>query len=537
MNINKNNEHQIIFPGEVISRYDPKMLGRVRAKPIYSEYVSEMLKSVDKTYLRDDEKDLKTEFWWGENDIFILLPLLPFYISQVPDEGEYVHIIYQNKKFLFGNQFYIQGPFSSPMNSDFETRPSSESILSAGDRYKLGINLKDNFNVYNDDVSSGIFPEPGDNALLGRGSADVIVKPEEVLIRAGKTVTSDLTPQDYPKSKNSRAFLQLSNFLSSAVQGETETNFDVSKVITKLKRIIIWNIDSGVLGNSANNFSGSITLHRMLETTSATTDNFKLGSISTLTSGTDYGNEIEGIRFSNKTIEEVIYTFNTFIDSVFDGTVLYNDSVVNSRSNFQDADRFPFAVSPSKITYQEGLTLSEHVDPSDVQESVNYFKLQKGIKVKSNNFQTGCFVVSNNTNNVPTIGPSTKTNRRQDTKIDVFSSPVTYSVLGGQKLYLLSHNITGPKGRIDLTNTIYGIPDIEFTKPGGIQEKTYPTVRGDELIKLLRKIFEFVKGHVHPVAPSPPVPVSSGNGQTTLEIDQLLADAENTILNQEIRIN
>jgi hypothetical protein len=275
----------------------------------------------------------------------------------------------------------------------------------------------------------------------------------------------------------------------------------------------------------------------MLETTSATTDNFKLGSISTLTSGTDYGNEIEGIRFSNKTIEEVIYTFNTFIDSVFDGTVLYNDSVVNSRSNFQDADRFPFAVSPSKITYQEGLTLSEHVDPSDVQESVNYFKLQKGIKVKSNNFQTGCFVVSNNTNNIPTIGPSTKTNRRQDTKIDVFSSPVTYSVLGGQKLYLLSHNITGPKGRIDLTNTIYGIPDIEFTKPGGIQEKTYPTVRGDELIKLLRKIFEFVKGHVHPVAPSPPVPVSSGNGQTTLEIDQLLAEAENTILNQEIRIN
>jgi hypothetical protein len=537
MNINKNNEHQIIFPGEVISRYDPKMLGRVRAKPIYSEYVSEMLKSVGGTYLRDDEKDLKPEFWWTEKDIFVFLPLLPFYISQVPDEGEYVHIIYQNKKFLFGNQFYIQGPFSSPMNSDFETRPSSESILSAGDRYKLGINLKNNFNVFDNDISYGIFPEPGDNALLGRGSADVIVKPEEVLIRAGKTITSDLTPQDYPKAKNSRAFLQLSNFLSQSVQGKTETNFDISKVINKLKRIIIWNIDSGVLGNSANNFSGSITLHRMLDTTSATTDNFKLGSIETLTLGTDYGNEIEGIKFSNKTMNEVIYICNTFIDTLFGGTVLYSNSVVNSRTNFLGIDRFPFAVSPSKITYQEGITLSEHAVTSDVKESANFFDLMKGIKVKSNNFQTGCFVVSDNLNNVPTIGPSTKTNRREDTKIDVYSSPITYSVLGGQKLYLLSHNITGPKGRIDLTNTIYGIPDIEFTKPGGIHDKTYPTVRGDELIKLLRKIFEFVKGHVHSVSTKPPVEVSSGNGQTTLEIDQLLSDAENTILNQEIRIN
>lgn len=535
MNINKNNEHQIIFPGEVISRYDPKMLGRIRAKPIYSEYISEMIKSIGKPWIRDDEKDLLQEYWWSEKDIFVFLPLLPFYINQVPDEGEYVHIIYQNKKFLFGNQFYIQGPFSSPMNTDGETRPSSESILSAGDRYKLGIDLKNNFNQYNEEKSYGIYPEPGDNALLGRGSADVIVKPEEVLIRAGKTVTSDLTPNDYPTAKNSRAFLQISNFLSSTVQGEPETSLDLSKNILKLKRIIIWNITN--LENSVNNFSGNIKLHRMLDTTSATTDNFKLGSIENLSTGIDFGNEIEGINFNNKTIEETIIIFNTFIDSVFGGTVLYNDSVVNNRSNFQDGERFPFAVSPSKITYQQGSNLNENVSLDEVNESSNFFKLIKGIKVKSNNFQTGCFVVSENTNNVPTIGPSTKTNRRQTTQIDVFNSPVTYSVLGGQKLYLLSHNSTGPKGRIDLTDTIYGIPDLNFTKPGGIQEKTYPTVRGDELIKLIRKIFEYVKGHVHPIGPAPAVPVSAGNGQTTIEIDQLLADAENTILNQEIRIN
>ena len=275
----------------------------------------------------------------------------------------------------------------------------------------------------------------------------------------------------------------------------------------------------------------------MLDTTSATTDNFKLGSIENLSAGIDFGNEIEGISFTGKKIEEVIIIFNSFIDSVFGGTVLYNDSVVSASTNFTSTDRFPFAVSPSKITYQQGWNLSENVTPDDVSEGANFFKLLKGIKVKSNNFQTGCFVVSENTNNVPTIGPSTKTNRRQTTQIEVYNTPVTYSVLGGQKLYLLSHDSTGPKGKIDLSNTIYGIRDLEFTKPKGIQEKTYPTVRGDEMIKLIRKIFEFVKGHVHPIGPAPPVPVSAGNGQTTIEIDQLLADAENTILNQEIRIN
>ena len=47
----------------------------------------------------------------------------------------------------------------------------------------------------------------------------------------------------------------------------------------------------------------------------------------------------------------------------------------------------------------------------------------------------------------------------------------------------------------------------------------------------------YVKGHVHPVATVPPVPVAAGNLQSTTEIDQILAEAEKTILNQNIRIN
>lgn len=535
MNISKENEHQIIFVGEVMDRNDPRMLGRVRAKPIYSENFRDIIDSIDSTYVRSDKLDLKQKYWWTEKDKFIFLPLLPFYISQVPEKEEYVHLIYQNKKFLFDNQFYIQGPFSSPMNTDGETRPSSESILGAGDRYKLGINLKNNDGTPMEGSTKGIFPEPGDNALLGRGSADVIVKPEEVLIRAGKTKTSDLSPNNFPTALNNRGFLQISNFLSTQVEGPRQTSFSLRKVVQKISRLIIWDITD--LSNNVNVFNGSITLYKMLDSTSATTENLKLESIDKLSIGTDFGNALESVPIVNKTFDEVVFIFNQFIDSLFQGEVKLQNYTVSGATNFSDPNRFPFAVIPSKITYQTAFRFQTPNNNNEIIEQNNFAKFYDNIKVKNSDYDTGFFIVSANNDNIPAFNSLSRPVSQDVTVIDVINSPITYSVLGGQRIYLLSHDSQGPKGRIDIPETIYGIEQDDFVKDGGIYEKSYPTVRGDELVKILRKMFEFVKGHVHPIAVAPPVPVSSGNGQTTVEIDQLLANAESTVLNQEIRIN
>ena len=112
--------------------------------------------------------------------------------------------------------------------------------------------------------------------------------------------------------------------------------------------------------------------------------------------------------------------------------------------------------------------------------------------------------------------------------------------MGAQKLYLISHDSDGPKGRISLADTLYGITQDNFiggATNSSIQDKTYPTVRGDKLMELLTKIVSFLAGHVHPIASVPPTPVSTGSGQSITEIFQLMADAENTILNENIRIN
>ena len=124
------------------------------------------------------------------------------------------------------------------------------------------------------------------------------------------------------------------------------------------------------------------------------------------------------------------------------------------------------------------------------------------------------------------------------TPVKISNEDITYSILGGQKIYLFSHDSVGSKGPINLSNTLYGIPQDKFIgDDNSIYNKTYPMVRGDELIKLLRKMFAFVTGHVHPIATMPPIPVTGGNGQTTAEIQSILANAEKIILNNNIRIN
>ena len=60
-------------------------------------------------------------------------------------------------------------------------------------------------------------------------------------------------------------------------------------------------------------------------------------------------------------------------------------------------------------------------------------------------------------------------------------------------------------------------------------------VRGEELIALLKEILQFIKGHVHNINDVPST--LTGDGVDIAKIEQILNNAQNTILNQNIRIN
>lgn len=529
MKITQQNEHQIIFEGTVYDNKDPLMLGRLRVIPApYVDY-----ESAKKAFEFKEGVDE-----WSSKDPFVFLPLLPFYLSQVPEKDEYVHVIYQNKKFLFENQFYIQGPFSSPFTTPFEDSAGAKKFLAAGDRIKEGDSIKTLTGEHRKSGTTyGIFPEPSDNALLGRGSADVIVKKDTVLLRAGK-VLNPLSKSVEPSINYNRAFLQLSLFPQTKKNLEPEIRVNLKEVVTVVKKLITWNIEN--LENTQNIFTGTVTLYTVTANSDRiNTKNFKPKTIVELSPGSDY-TLLNEIRFVNKSFDDAVYIINKYIEEVFKANA-NRDLNVPPYPAYKVTDQFPFIVSPSAETFSKGNKFSPSGTANDIAELNNYLKFYSKIKVSPGKVSSGFFLVSENKNDNALLGPKSEIVTSTVTPFEFEGSAITYGVLGAQRLYLISQDSEGPKGNesTKLLNSLYGLDQNNFIGQDNktIFNQTYPTVRGDELMTLLRKIMLYVKGHVHPVATMPPVPVAAGNLQSTAEIDQILADAENTILNQNIRIN
>jgi hypothetical protein len=515
---------KIIFPGKVFDANDPKGLGRLRVRP---EQSPNLQKQLDGTNF-DEKKDI-----WTNKDPYMYLPLLPFYLYQTPLKDEYVHILYYDKNYTDGNRFYIQGPFSDPRYLVKETFESSQQQLSDGNQYK------ETDNIRNYTGSTGIFPEPGDNSFLGRGSTDVVLKPETVLIRAGKTNTSNLKIGQAPQRNQYRSFLQLSNFTKTLSEGEIEKLVKFEVVVKATKKILIWNVDN--LENNSDQFNGSIGIYNVIPSSPLiNTENFRLGSIKNLTIGTDYQGPIEEFKFKNASINFIQSLTNQVSQSLLTGNVQISGYTINSTENFKPENVFPFVVTPSKITYETGGEFTGATEnPVRRDSRKHYNQIYNGIKINYDENIKGFFIVSDNKSGQPVIGSVYERVEVLNPSVVYSRNPTTYGIMGADKLYFLTHKTTGaPNGEVEiLPDTLYGLNPEDFIGEGRIESKTYSVIRGEELIELLRKIVSYVKGHVHPISTQAPVPVASGNGQTTTEIDEILANAEITILNQNIRIN
>jgi hypothetical protein len=280
-------------------------------------------------------------------------------------------------------------------------------------------------------------------------------------------------------------------------------------------------------------FNGSVGLYTLKSSTNTTTNTFKENTINDLEIGTNFSGPLEEIKFTLKTINQVSLIINNFISSLFTSSSKINDYPIRNLDNFKNG--FPFVVTPSKISYMMGGSNSTPTSAEQIYKKRNYNAIYNEIKI-DNNFN-GFFVVSSNKNNAPEYGTPIDSKTNIINRYDWVTDPKSYGVLGSQKIYLLSQDSKSSKGFIDLQDTIYGISQDNFVNgENSIDSKTFSTIRGEELITLLEKIVSFLVGHVHnPV--SPPDSVSTGNGVTVQEILKSLQEANDVILNQNIRIN
>lgn len=211
---------KFLFPAKVIDNNDPLMLNRVRVTyvtPVDDINNTSMLNAVPniidgKKTKTEDNTDLLPEFKWSKDDPFCFLPLLPIFLKVTPKVDEYVNVLWPNPEFKFSEQFYVQGILSSALTM-YKDDYAASRMFATKDRI-IGPPLLKNAKDYKyfDDNTKGVFPEPDDVALMGRGTCDIIVKDKHVLLRAGKSTN---IPDNSSKKifvKQTRSFVQLSDF-------------------------------------------------------------------------------------------------------------------------------------------------------------------------------------------------------------------------------------------------------------------------------------------------------------------------------------
>jgi hypothetical protein len=504
----------IFYQLVVIDNRDPLMLGRIRATLLIDNY-QDIIKSFDAPVWNEQTDP------WSDRDPFIFNPLLPYFVYQVPKIDELVQAIYVNRDFKYQNQYYVQNAFYSPTSSYFTFQEGANKFTGTGMQIAPPKPLKNRVDgSYTEKgIHYGVFPEPGDNAILGRGSADLIVKENEVLLRAGKFQSSQLQPNVMPTSNQQRGFLQLSRFPSYSIPEEPKTYSELEEVVVLVKYLIEWVITNPE--NTEDRFSGSIYLYQLKPDASTNSKNL------TVDSPIDESLKklVATQSFSTLSMSNTIVYINKFIKTCNDsnktstGVQLFPNQVTN---------KFPIFYRPGSITYSiinpsNGNAMGPEFE--NVSKIFNQIKLYEALK------QGGYGLIS--AQNIVGIPPKYNIITVDQTKH--IAEPSTSAALGADKVYLLSHFSSIPgKKKINFDNTLYGIPIEVFNKE--IDPNTSSTVRGEELLELINLIVRFLTTHTHAYPGLPPIPVTQ-DGTT---ITQILTENQNAvykILNENIRIN
>jgi hypothetical protein len=351
--------------------------------------------------------------------------------------------------------------------------------------------------------------------LLGRGSTDIILKENELMLRAGKTLSLVQDNLSLPVAFDNRAFMQLTLFKSTTQNLPIEATQRQFIDYQNINYIIEWDIENPE--NEQDTFRTTVRLYE-INSTDSRINSKNLNVDTNITDIISSSVIAKEFKINNKTFESSVIEINDFIKNWNNTTLNYG-----SKSNF------PFAYRPSNRTYEKMLKTDSNNPITELVESVNISKFYNKICLNPGVNKFGFGVVFSQDNQTP---PTRFKNEEQQPKINT-TSPQTYGTLGADKIFLLSHKTQTTKGLINLSNTIYGLDQKTFED---VESKTEPMVRGEALMDLINLICKFMIAHVHPFHGMAPVPTAL-DGTLSSDILQKLLNSNQTILNQNIRIN
>jgi len=506
----------IFFQCRVLNIEDPMMLGRIRGVRLIDNY-DDILKSISDPPW-NEEKDI-----WTSRDPFVFNSLLPFFVYSVPKVDELVQVIFVNKDFQYQNQYYVQNTFSSPTATFKEFYYGGNKFTGTGMQIKNPKPLKNQDGTFTDQsVHKGVFPQPGDNAIMGRGSADVIVKQDEVLIRAGKFKGAQLQPNVIPVANQQRGFLQLSKFQSILQNLEPKVYYELQEDVIMTKYLIEWVVLNPE--NTQDKFTGDVYLYQLKPDASVNSKNISGDSVISDNLKTLVAVE----NFSMLSMTETIRFINNFIKTCNDKNV--TTSGVKLFEDNNSSTKFPIFYRPNSLMYSKLKPSSPSGSSATSAEVRNISSIDRKIKLYPSLVGGSGLIYSKGKVGIPRT-PKKKISPQQR----YVNQESSYGALGSDILFLISHNSQIPgKGKINFDDTLYGITPEKFTNE--FLPKTSSMVRGEELLELVGLIVRFLITHTHAYPGLPPVQVTQDGTQAQSILTEL-QNAANKILNGNIRLN
>jgi hypothetical protein len=391
-------------------------------------------------------------------------------------------------------------------------------------------NIKNTDGTYPNNSEVGLYPEPGDNAILGRGNADLIIKKTDVLLRAGKYKSIPQSNINFT-GNNKRAFLQLSQFDRVKKSAPNKSVTKTFEVVVQVKYLVEWVITNPE--NNSEKFCGAVYLYQLKPDTQTNSKQLTVSSVLP----ENLKNLVASESFTSKSKLDTIQFINDFIRACNDGTTTRTGTRLFSENN----NKFPIYFRPSNISYEQlnpafdlsnFQSVSSAVCPPGQTESIqkNLSEIYAGIRLNPNDEPGFGLIWKKNT-----VGVPTKTEIEEIEQQTYEAGPTTFGALGSDRLFLLSHLSSIPgKKVINFDGTLYGISGETFFNE--IIPNTSSMVRGEELLELINLIVRFLVTHTHAYPGLPPVPVTQ-DGTSVSDILTELQLSLKKILNQNIRLN
>ena len=510
----------------VLNVEDPIMLGRIRGIRIIDN-IEDILKGVtDPPW--NEEKDI-----WTERDPLVFNTLLPYFVYSIPKVDELVQVIFMDREATtdggtpviqkYQNQYYIQNTFSTPTATFKEFYYGGNKFTGTGTQIQNPKPLKNQDGSYTDNsVHEGVFPQPGDNAILGRGSADLIVKENEVLLRAGKFLGQYLKPNVVPVANDQRGFLQLSKFQSTKEELEPKVYYDLKEDVVLTKYLIEWVVINPE--NIVDKFTGAVYLYQLKPDSTTNSKNLTLTSVVS----ENLKKLVATVPFMALSKLETITFINDFIKTcnntnvTVSGVKLFPDNNANNK--------FPIFYRPSKAMYSLLVPSTDEGSFADNAVVNNVSEIYRGVKLNPALKGGSGLIYAKNKVGIPRTPI-----KKVVPQFKYVNAESSYGALGSNKLFLLSHSSQIPgKEKINFANTLYGISAEKFAND--ILPNTSSMVRGEELLELIDMIVRFLLTHTHSYPGLPPVPITQDGSKADKILEELNNSLEK-ILNSNIRLN